>query len=374
MPSMIRMRLSNAALLVCALLIVAAIGRPAVAGSVQASLSLANQEELEGLSDVGSVADDNSLTSVPRRPAVSAARRKRLEQWIAELDAAKFGVRERATEQLVRSGLPAIPALAAAADSKNPEVVSRVVRIFKELCVADDALTEELAGLELEKMAESKNALLAQRAAAVLESQSSFRQSRAITKIRALGGIVESYEVWGGDPTAYSVKLGKGWRGGEDGLSHLRWLPSLERLSCAGPSFTDAAMQRLKHLNSLSYLQLYGTRVTDAGEQFLKQIAPGATIDRRDGALLGVSGSAQGLGQGCQIEFVQPGSSADRAGLVRGDVIASFEGQAVGDFPSLTALISRKKPGAKVSLTIERSGQKLEKDVVLGELQLDSLP
>lgn len=53
---------------------------------------------------------------------------------------------------------------------------------------------------------------------------------------------------------------------------------------------------------------------------------------------------------------VQPGSAAERAGLVPGDVIRSIDGTAIQRFEEIRQIVSLK-PGLPLALTVERSGR-----------------
>jgi serine protease Do len=88
-------------------------------------------------------------------------------------------------------------------------------------------------------------------------------------------------------------------------------------------------------------------------------------VDRRGGALLGVSGS---LGEeGCEINSVSPESAAEKAGIRQGDTIVTFDGKAVKNFTELTTAISDKAGGEKVKIEISREGKRTTVEVTLGE-------
>jgi len=60
--------------------------------------------------------------------------------------------------------------------------------------------------------------------------------------------------------------------------------------------------------------------------------------------------------QGVIVSSVNPGSAADRAGLKRGDVITSFNGQPVRDMNSLRNRVAEAGPGSTADLAIVRDG------------------
>jgi serine protease Do len=85
---------------------------------------------------------------------------------------------------------------------------------------------------------------------------------------------------------------------------------------------------------------------------------------RSGGAYLGVTAEVEATD--ARIASVQPGSAAAKAGLKPGDVIVKFNGMAVPDFPHLAMMISRKKPGDKVKLTVKRGKKTIEVQATLG--------
>ena len=83
------------------------------------------------------------------------------------------------------------------------------------------------------------------------------------------------------------------------------------------------------------------------------------------GAFLGVRG--QDSGADAAIGFVMPGSAADKAGLKVGDVVKKFEGKAVTTYASLVMMIGKKKPGDKVTITVQRDKKTIDLKATLGK-------
>src|SRR5690606_35910855 len=67
----------------------------------------------------------------------------------------------------------------------------------------------------------------------------------------------------------------------------------------------------------------------------------------------------------CVVRQVLPGSPAEQAGLELGDVILAFDNHKTHDFPELSKTVGRYRPGDVVTLSIERSGTRLDIDVTL---------
>ena len=73
---------------------------------------------------------------------------------------------------------------------------------------------------------------------------------------------------------------------------------------------------------------------------------------------------------GAIIGKVTPDSAADRAGLKRGDVIQSFNGQAVNDINSLRNHVAEAQPGSNASVVIVRDGTEKTVSLKLDEAEV----
>jgi Do/DeqQ family serine protease len=70
---------------------------------------------------------------------------------------------------------------------------------------------------------------------------------------------------------------------------------------------------------------------------------------------------------GALVSSVTPGSPAERAGVQRGDVIVSFNGQPAGDANALRNRIAEAAPGSRATLVVNRDNKTRELSVTLGE-------
>ncbi|MEM9982458.1 MAG: trypsin-like peptidase domain-containing protein, partial [Bacteroidota bacterium] len=68
---------------------------------------------------------------------------------------------------------------------------------------------------------------------------------------------------------------------------------------------------------------------------------------------------------GVYVNDVSSGSGAEKAGIQAGDVITSVNGKRVAKSPELQELIARRRPGDKVTLTVNRKGKEKEFKVTL---------
>lgn len=71
---------------------------------------------------------------------------------------------------------------------------------------------------------------------------------------------------------------------------------------------------------------------------------------------------------GVIINSVVPDSPADKAGLLRGDVIKEFDGQKIAKPEDLTQLVGRTAPKKKVKLRVIREGEWKDLTLVTGEM------
>jgi len=72
---------------------------------------------------------------------------------------------------------------------------------------------------------------------------------------------------------------------------------------------------------------------------------------------------------GAIVSGVSNDSPASRAGLKRGDVILSFNGQAVPNANALKNRVADSGPGSRATLSISRDGKQQDMHVTLGEVE-----
>lgn len=95
------------------------------------------------------------------------------------------------------------------------------------------------------------------------------------------------------------------------------------------------------------------------------RITSGDTLER---GKLGVSTEPATDGGGAMVADVEPDSPAADAGLARGDVIRSVDGDPVKGSAELAARIQARQPGDVVVLEVERDGEVLELEAALDRL------
>ncbi|MGE3955426.1 MAG: DegQ family serine endoprotease [Vicinamibacterales bacterium] len=73
---------------------------------------------------------------------------------------------------------------------------------------------------------------------------------------------------------------------------------------------------------------------------------------------------------GAIVSSVSPGSAAEKAGVKRGDVIRSFNGQAIHDFNTLRNRVAEATPGSSASVVVVRDSAEKTLSVKLDEAQV----
>lgn len=91
---------------------------------------------------------------------------------------------------------------------------------------------------------------------------------------------------------------------------------------------------------------------------------------------VGVIGAAvRGHPRGLEVENVLPGSPAQKAGLKKGDVIVAADAKMLKGLPFHQAIaLLRGKPGAKVTIAVERKGASKPIIVTLTRVPFRPLP
>lgn len=72
-------------------------------------------------------------------------------------------------------------------------------------------------------------------------------------------------------------------------------------------------------------------------------------------------------GGGCQISETVPGSAAEAAGVLPGDVILAIDGVEIRVFADLSLVISQRRPGDTITLEVAREGKTIKLPVALGD-------
>jgi PDZ domain len=328
---------------------------------------------------------------------------EQIDAWIRELDADEFFTRETATVQLLEAGPVVLSALKPVLSGGSLEATSRALYIVRQIGVAADIDTQDEAGrLLMELAGRQETPALARRAAATLDELTQQRSAYALAELEELGAKIARSQAIGAvlpEEPAISIELSETFRGDEHDLRRLKWVTSAPVLILSGKQVTDgwikhaAAMPGLDELHLyqarisddglaplsesatlkqlglyytpvteavlapvsklplLAFIKLYGTKVSREGVVKFKN-ATGMAVDHRRGAFLGVG--VLGFDDTCRISTIHDDSPAAKAGLLRDDTIVRFGDEAVGNFGSLTELISQRDVGEEVEMEVIR--------------------
>lgn len=349
---------------------------------------------------LGSCLGAVALAAEPAKPPPTPAQ---LAQWAKELDHDAFLVREEATLQLVRAGLPAVDLCRQVLQKPSAEAGSRALHVLHQLALSNNVDQLDAARTALEEVTRGKTSPLKFRAEEVLAQLNSERQAITLGELEALGAKIRRSQISNGfaiEEVVQSLEIGNEWRGTEQDFKRLRWLADVRQVALVGNQVTDAilphlvkmkglksvqvyradisdegckllagcdqlediglyyipigdeALKALQQLRALTSVRVYGTRATPAVAAQLQAGLGAGKVDFRQGAFLGVGCIT--VDQNCAISRVSPGSPAEKAGVKQDDIVLGFNGQPVPDFETLTALISKLQAGDVATLEVQR--------------------
>ena len=305
------------------------------------------------------------LLTVPVLQAVDGAEQdERVSRAIAQLGANQYADRESASRQLTLMGVIAVDQLAHAARGNDSEVAARAVDALRAMLRQDDSELSNKAEAALESIAEQGSLAVAQQAEVALDFFDAAQAVSARKKLEELGAIFSDTGLSG-----LRLEIAEDWKGDSRSLKLVTRLQKVVHVSLFGLQLTERDAVTLGRLRGIERLDLYGVGLSDAAIRQLKQRLQETEIDIRKGGKLGIAGMP--LQGQCVIAGIQPGSSAEKAGLLPQDVITEINGTAISDFGACTRIIGEHKPGEEISMVIERikpdgSAGQFRKVVVLG--------
>ena len=304
------------------------------------------------------------LTVLVLQAVDGAEQDERVSRAIDQLGADQYADRESASSQLAAMGIVAVEQLVQAARGNDSEVAARAVDALRAMLRQDDSQLSNKAEAALESIAEQGNLAVAQQAEVALDFFDAAQAVSARKKLEELGALFSDTGLSG-----LRLEIAEDWKGDSRSLKLVTRLQKVVHLSLFGLQLTERDAVTLGRLRGIERLDLYGVGLSDAAIKQLKQRLKETEIDIRKGGKLGIAGMP--LQGQCVIAGIQPGSSAEKAGLLPQDVITEINGTAISDFGACTRIIGEHKPGEEISMVIQRikpdgSAGQFRKVVVLG--------
>ncbi len=326
--------ISSRHLLWCGLLLISAGSRLAAAAPLQDPPQTAAPPAAAGSSDFAALLADLAAPEFARRQAA-----------ISRL---RTSAAEPASLLLIEQQLR---------ESSHPESVRRLIELLEtqfQACDYRSAAATSIAEL-LEQAAISERWYVSEAARAVLSRLWKRRVEVAVTELQRLRVPLEP-----GDPTELWKHDGNARNFPFDPAStqHLRiyidehW-PADPRAFVLLRRLTELSVWTRIGSGAVSVYQLQGHPLTAEQTAELKGIFGDLRVEERGRVCLGVV-SEPGMNDipGAIIRRVEPGSSADLAGLQPGDLIQSVGGRQVRDFQELVTLLRDYNVGDKVTLRV----------------------
>ncbi len=365
--------------------------------------------------DLGySLSPQNSSQSAD--PQQSDSTSAAIKRWVAELHADRSLVRQKASRQLVEAGSESIGALVEAIEKGNQDEQMRIMSVLHQLAISRDQNISESARESMRVLAKTGNGSARGLAINALTRLGAGMEDSAVKNLSTLGAKIGSRFV--SNVREYNITIDDAWKGSPSDLELLLWientraitllggqiedsvietvslLPRLKFLNIKDASITNKSFEHLSKMNELVELQvlfcnvddgcksdvekftnlrelkLWGTNVTSqAGEQLRGKV--NFIVDVRRGAFLGVNYDPENREQ-LTVTNVRSGTSAERAGVRRGDVIIRYGDKVINGPDDFRGTVSENRPGDVVDIVIVRDGEQITKSVKLGQLKLNN--
>lgn len=351
-----------------------------------------------------------SLCAIPT-PAIGqdvadATGGQTIAYWVEQLASDQYLRRESAAKRLVQVGPDAIDDLVLVLGSGELEVVERAVAIITEIAVSRPPSNDGGAWQKLNELSSGSAGRTASRTESAIEEIRELRATQARTELAKSGIFVgmDEFVIRAISRPMVLVQIDEKWRGNAESLQWLAWLNGVENARIKGPAVTkevlaavakvpglkslaivdgtvsDEALDPLlemEPLNALEFryvkltdqqgdkiasmpirvsLNLMGTGISAGRVDSMRSAAPGLQIDHRQGGFLGVT-CLDGFDV-CEISGVVPGSAAEEAGLIKGDIVTALDDTEVTRFKDLQDAINQHVPGDEVTIKFMRGDSK----------------
>lgn len=338
------------------------------------------------------------------------------EQLVGQLADSSYLRREIASRQLLAAGESAVAPLEAAMRQGDLELVERGTVILQDLAVLETPSENNVAWEALSRLERSGPAAASSRASTAKSIVRSDRSERARARLGAAGVEVGAQELTFDSRLVITnvIRFPADWAGGEEALQWLPWIyeattavvegasasaevlaaigrmPNIRQVQIRDADPTAEAIGGLAELKRIDTLEmlfvdlgeesedlsaitdlplrhtlvLTGTEFDEQDVAALQQQMPGLEITFSRGGFLGVQCSPQEMV--CEVNMVVPGSAADRAQIMRGDVIVRFGDHKVFTFADLQKAVRKYTPSDELEVAVLRAGVEVVLPIQLG--------
>jgi hypothetical protein len=279
------------------------------------------------LTDVG--ATDESMPADAIYP-------ESIKSAIVQLDNPSFQRREEAVQDLIALGFNAIIPAKEAAESVSPEVSVRAFEILLRFYRSSDEQIYDAVEKAMRQLMHASDLAISARAERFFESITDIRRPRGVAKFIRLGGVIHFEDPI---PERHYILIGRDWRGSDEDVRLVECIPQV-------------------HETLTQLIVVRGAKISDEAIFELSLGLPLVNLQRRGPARLGVRSSTNvDHAEGCVIDFVEPESAADIAGLQNKDRVLRIDDEPIDDFKKLVEVIEKKEPGDRVPIIFERDGR-----------------
>ena len=329
--------------------------------------------------------------------------------WVGQLGHDHYLRREKASEKLLAAGVQAVPSLVSVIRTGDLEVIERATEVLTEIAFYRPPEEDGGAWEQLRLLATQAVGRRAASAKTAVEDIRDYRAEQAREALAAAGIFVgvDEFAVSAISIPRLIVQIDSDWSGDVRALQWLAWLKGVEYARIKGDAAVPEVLSRvvqipglqsiamadvdkgvddatldpllqMTRIDSVDFryvpltdqqgdiiatmpirvsLNLMGTGISEEKVAWMRTLLPGLQIDHRQGGFLGVT-CVDGFDV-CQINSVVPGGAAERAGLIKGDIVVQIGDAEIGRFKDLQEEIGRHLPGDELEVKFRR-GEKIE--------------